>query len=74
MVDIALNVIPEPEEGTATVLIFDKLEPVFKGEGSVNFICGGCGFRVAENLQQASQIQNIVVVCPRCKSHLETRL
>ena len=74
MVEISLNVIPQPEKGTASILVPQGLVPAVIGEGDVNFNCGECGFRVAEALEQASQIQDIVIVCPRCKSHLASRL
>ncbi|WP_345150478.1 hypothetical protein [Arthrobacter ginkgonis] len=74
MVDIALSVVPEPEEGTASIIAIENLVPAFVGKGEVNLNCGECGFRVAEGLEQASQLQSLVLICPRCKSHLASRL
>lgn len=74
MIDITLQVVPKPVDGTASVVVIQTMEPTFKGEGQVNFNCGECGFRVAESLENAAQISNVVIACPSCKSYNVTRL
>lgn len=67
-------VIPEPEPETRTVLLVEQI-PAIVGQppGTVNYLCGNCGVRLAEGILNASQLQGLVIRCPRCKGHNETR-
>jgi uncharacterized ferredoxin-like protein len=66
-VDKKLKIIPEPKEGTRTVIVRDvksKL-PYFKGAGNLNLVCGNCGFVLCKKINEG-QIRNIVMQCPEC--------
>ena len=67
--EIKLNIIPKPREGTRTV-IESKVSPAFKGEGDVDYICRNCGAILAEKVYRG-QIRNIVVHCPKCGQYNE---
>jgi len=71
-------VIDEPPHGTRAVLKAEAFPPgpTFKGVGigDVNLLCGGCGFKVAENLANANQLGNLVLVCNACGAFNETRV
>lgn len=69
MPEIRLSIIPKPHEGSRTV-IESKANPVFKGKGEVNYICGSCGAILAGEVRQG-QIKNIVVRCPKCGQYKE---
>ena len=69
MPEIKLAIIPEPREGSRTV-IDSKVSPVFKGEGDVNYMCGACGAILAEKVRRG-QVRNIVVRCPKCGQYSE---
>ena len=66
---IKLSIIPEPPEGSRTV-IESKVSPAFKGEGEVDYMCGSCGALIAEKVR-LGQIRNIVVHCPKCGQYNE---
>jgi len=67
--EIKLNIISKPREGTRTV-IESKVSPAFKGEGDVDYICGNCGALIAEKVRRG-QIRNIVVHCLKCRHYNE---
>ena len=58
MKNIKLPTIPEPEEGTRSVLVAPRIE----GTGDTNYICGSCGKTLAEGMGEG-QMQNIVLKC-----------
>jgi predicted RNA-binding Zn-ribbon protein involved in translation (DUF1610 family) len=60
-------VIPEPEQGTATVFIHKKKGnfAFIKGEGSNNYLCGACQNVLCEKVNRG-QVVNIVFKCPNC--------
>lgn len=66
---IALNIIPEPVEGSRAVIVSESI-PVFKGNGKVDYVCGNCGALIAEKIDY-KQIVNVVVICPRCGQYNE---
>ena len=75
MVNVALFVIPEPKPGTRTVLASNPTAPpgpLIANGGDNTFICGECGFTLAEHVE-GGQVQNVVLKCPRCDSYNETR-
>ena len=68
MSDYILKVIPEPEEGTASVLVQKNKVPTFKGDGEDNYLCGKCKFTICEKIKHG-QFVNIVFKCPNCESY-----
>lgn len=66
-----LSVIRKPAEGTRAVFRKADEEPVFRGEGDLSFVCGGCRLPLAVGVD-AGQIRNVVMQCPRCKAYNET--
>lgn len=67
--EIKLNIVPKPPEGTR-IVIEPKGSPAFKGEGDLDYRCGNCGTILAEEVRQG-QIKNIIVHCPKCGDHNE---
>lgn len=67
-------VIPEPEH-SRTILrtTTSPPGPIMRGAGTVNYVCGHCQFRLAEGLDRAGQLVNLVLICPRCSAYNETR-
>ena len=67
--DFELEVISQPEEGTATILVFKKKgkHAFFKGVGEVNYLCGACGNVLCQGTERG-QIIGIVFKCPNCDS------
>ena len=65
-----LTVVPPPLQGTASVLVAaDGFQgPFLKGNGPIDLVCGQCLLVLAEALHPG-QIENLVLRCPRCKSH-----
>lgn len=73
--NVVLPVVENPDPQTQTVIQFEppKLAPFMTDGGDVNLLCGNCGFMIAEKLASASQIQAVVISCPRCKAYNNTR-
>ncbi len=63
------KLIPEPAEGTRTVLA-TTVTPLIKGEGEYSYACGKCGVLLVESVS-FGQISNIVFKCPNCGSFSE---
>lgn len=74
MTQYNLEIIPEPEQGTAVVLIPSTEGPIplMCGEGSHDFLCGACDNVIAKSIDRG-QIVNIVLKCPNCKSFNRAR-
>lgn len=70
MTDIRLKVIPQPEEGTRTVLAVADRTAIYKGSGSNNYLCGNCDFVLLEGIDHG-QMSNVVLRCSACQSHNE---
>ena len=69
MTDYVLRTITKPEEGSATVFKMSKKGvPMFKGEGSDNYLCETCKNILAKNVFR-KQLVNLVLVCPKCDSY-----
>jgi DNA-directed RNA polymerase subunit RPC12/RpoP len=69
-----MEVIPEPENGTASVLVrsnilFVTKNPyaVMSGTGDTDYVCGACKVALAAKVNRG-QIANMVLRCPACKS------
>lgn len=70
-----MEVIPEPTEGTATILIkaevsFITIDPyaIISGFGDTDYICGACKVVLGSRVERG-QISAMVLRCPVCKSH-----
>ncbi len=67
---VKLKIIPEPKEGTRTVLAPDGPFPALKAHGTVNYICGSCGQLLLEGMERDG-VQNIVIKCGKCGKYNE---
>lgn len=71
---IRLHVIPEPAEGTRSVLIFAGEGTVaIKGDVAPNLVmdCGSCGAPLVQGVP-VSQIESVVFKCNGCGAFNET--
>jgi hypothetical protein len=66
-----MSVIEPPAEGTRPVLA-PTVAPAAKGDGTLDFLCGGCGTLLLQGTVHGVR-QSLVVRCPICKAHNETR-
>ncbi len=69
MAKIQMEVITEPKQGTASVLVPgpDGQQVMIKGHGDVTYTCGCCGKPICENIQRG-QVRDIVFKCFNCSS------
>lgn len=69
MSNYQMEVIPEPKEGTAPVLVFTKKGnyPIISGQGSDSYLCGACQNIICKNVERG-KILNLVFKCPNCDS------
>jgi predicted RNA-binding Zn-ribbon protein involved in translation (DUF1610 family) len=69
MKKIQMEVIPEPEPGTASVLVLDKKGSyaIIRGVGDIDYVCGVCRNVICERVERG-QIMNMVFRCPQCGS------
>ena len=67
MSNYTVKEIPEPEEGTESVLIFKKKGrySIISGGGSDNYLCGVCENIICKDVNRG-QIMNLVFQCPDC--------
>ena len=69
MSDYTMKVISKPKEGAASrVLMMTRKNPVIKGDGEDNYLCGKCKFVICENIKHG-QIIDVVFKCPNCESY-----
>ena len=69
---IKLMVIPEPEPGTRSVIVYTgEGTVVMTGPGNVVMECGNCGAPLLKGVK-VSTIQNLVFRCPSCGQFNET--
>ena len=70
--DKKLRVISEPESGTRTLLLprDGEVLPLIKCDDELNLLCGYCQAVLVEGIVE-SQIKNIVIRCPVCRSYNE---
>lgn len=73
MTNVVLMVVTNPDPTQQSVVSTEGLHPVIMGEGGTNFLCGECGFTVAEAIPGAA-LQGFVLQCPRCNAYNQTRL
>lgn len=67
---LKLPVIPEPENGTRSVLVRPpggELTPFIRSDGPANLLCGNCSLTLVKGVD-AGQITNLVLKCPQCGS------
>ena len=69
MSNYQMEVIPEPAQGTAAVLMFTKTGSyaIISGQGSDSYLCGACQNVICKNVDRG-QIINLVFKCPNCDS------
>ena len=72
-----LRVIDKPEEGTRSVLQQAAgAEGPFmigsKGRGSMDYVCGSCGYVLLEEMGYRQSVVNVVLVCPSCGAYNDT--
>jgi len=74
MANIQMEVIPEPQKGTAAVLVPgpDGPQIMFKGNSNDNYMCGACGKIICENVSRGTFI-NLVFKCFGCGSYNRVR-
>ena len=65
-----MKVIPEPEEGSRSVLFSDSLEPIIEGAGPRTYQCGTCGETLIKRIR-VMQVVHIVFKCAECGSFNE---
>jgi len=71
---IKLHVIPEPAEGTRSVIIREgEGTAVFRNDDGPNVVmdCGACDARLVQGVP-VGQIENVVVRCNGCGAYNET--
>jgi phage FluMu protein Com len=70
---VRLRVIPQPEVGTRTVLVWEgpMPGPVIQGEGDVVMECGKCRKVLVEGMP-VGNLRSIVLRCPNCQAYNET--
>lgn len=70
----SMKVIPQPEEGTRSILTSDNA-PVIRGKGegkgTLSLACGSCGAILVENVHPET-VRYIVILCPDCRKYNDT--
>jgi len=74
MANIQLEVITEPEKGTASVLVpgADGPQVMFTGTAGDTYVCGSCSKPICEKIQRG-QLVNLVFKCFACGSYNRVR-
>ena len=74
MPKIQMEVIPEPEQGTAAVLVlktpnYALVDPyvIMRMGGDTDYVCGCCRAKIIENGNRG-QIVNLVFKCAHCNA------
>jgi hypothetical protein len=72
---IQMEVIPEPEPGTAAVLVLQSPQYIMKdpfavirGESDTDYVCGCCRATIASHVERGMLV-NIVLKCIACGSY-----
>ena len=75
MAKIQMEVIPEPETGTAAILQLDTPkyfmnEPyvIMRGKADTDYVCGGCRVTIVSGIERGRLI-NMVLKCANCGSY-----
>lgn len=65
-----MKVIPEPARGKRSVLVASRPDDptyrFYQGGNDVSLLCGQCGRELVTGLQDAMQLQSVVLRCPGC--------
>jgi hypothetical protein len=72
-----LRVIPEPEPGTATVMVLlDDAECFVRGTGAgkgpYTFLCGSCGKPLIIDVRRHDTVSGLVIKCNKCGAFNQT--
>jgi hypothetical protein len=69
MMEIQMEVVPEPKPGERTVLTLGESGQyaIIRGTGEVNYLCGTCRNVICDHIERG-QVINIVFKCPNCGS------
>lgn len=68
MANLKLEVIPEPVDGTASIMVKTDDQPFFNGGGDTNLVCGKCEHLLADQIRK-DQISGLVLKCYNCGSY-----
>ena len=72
MPSVRMKVIPEPPRGKRSVLVAPSPDASFRfyrGGSDVDLVCGQCGRALVNGLQDAMQLQSVVLKCPGSVSY-----
>jgi hypothetical protein len=71
---IVMEVIPEPQPGTAAVIVPETKGryALFQGVGDVDYTCGTCQNILGKGLHRGT-IQHLVIKCPNCDAYNRER-
>ena len=69
---IVLEVVADRPERAAVVVRPDGRHPMFLGDGSTDFLCGGCGILLGQALD-AGFVRRLILVCPVCGAYNRAR-
>ena len=74
-------VIPPPDPDRTTILSVEKAFPprpvityTDEGAGDIDLVCGSCDNVLVKSAQNANLVAQLVIKCPVCDSHNETRV
>jgi hypothetical protein len=62
---VRMELLPEKPNPRSTSIICCEVLPAIRGQGTVDYLCAGCGAVVCESLDEG-QVQNLVFECPEC--------
>lgn len=65
--NISLEIIAPSETKRKIIFSTDDKTPLIKGLELENYMCGSCGFILAENIIPNSY-KDLILQCPNCKS------
>jgi hypothetical protein len=66
---VPMKTIPEPARGKRSVLVAPSTDAsyrFYRGGSDVDLVCGQCGRELVTGLQDAMQLQSVVLACPGC--------
>ncbi len=77
MPTIRMKVIPEPSRKKRSVMVAPRDDASFRfyrGGNDVHLACGQCGRELVNGLQDAGQLQSVVLRCPGCGAYNDSGL
>jgi hypothetical protein len=69
MPTVRMKVIPEPARGKRSVMVAPRSDAsyrFYRGGSDVDLLCGQCDRELVNGLQDAIQLQSVVIKCPGC--------